>query len=326
MTYYLRLVNGTLTRSRRVRQILLLAGWALLFPNHLPAQSPYPRQFIPVDGKKISYTSFGLQTRRPGDPVLVFEAGFGAGSVQNFDCLYPALSKKYAIVSYDRNGEGQSAEDSTLVTDKDLCRRLHSFLAVIHVPPPYILIGHSLGGPYIRLFTSLYPKEVAGLVFIDPPDYVRTAKQQEELDRINPGSLELTRSHMEKTDLDTLLPPMQLHRNQRLLNTVFRNGYFAEYASLPPLPDIPVAILLTHNHRLQAIADSSRNGHTIAEEDAIRRFRIENYTSLIENNHNSFMMILPGYKHGVHTQDPQLVVEVIERVYRNAIKKPGEAN
>ena len=301
---------------RCFRLSLLFAGWVFLFPYRPMGQSPYPRQFIPVDGKKISYTSFGLKTRRPGDPVLVFEAGFSAGAVQNFACLYPALSKKYAGVSYDRNGEGQSAEDSTLVTDKDLCRRLHAFLGLVHVPPPYILIGHSLGGPYIRLFTSLYPNEVGGLVFIDPPNYVRTAKQQEELDRINPGSNELTRSHMEQTDSDTLLPPLQLHRNQRLLKTVFRDGYFAEYASLPPLPDIPVAVLLTHSHRLQAIPDSSRKGHTIAEEDAIRRFRIENYTNLIENNHNSFIMILPGYSHGVHTQDPELVVEVIERVYR----------
>jgi len=302
---------------------LLFAGWVLLFPYRPMGQSPYPRQFISVEGKKISYTGFGIKTRRQGEPVLVFEAGFGAGAVQNFACLYPALSKKYAVVSYDRNGEGQSAEDSTLVTDKDLCRRLHTFLAAIHVPPPYLLIGHSLGGPYIRLFTSLYPNEVRGLVFIDPPNYFRTAKQQEELDRINPGNLELIRSHMEKTNSDTLLPPLQLHRNQRLLNTVFRDGYFAEYASLPALPDIPVAVLLTHNHRLQAIPDSSRNGHTIAEEDAIRRHRLENYTSLIENNHNSFMMILPGYKHGVHTQDPELIVEVIERIYRKAVKKPG---
>jgi pimeloyl-ACP methyl ester carboxylesterase len=310
-------------KNRCFRLSLLFAGWVLLFPYRPLGQSPYPRQFIPVDGKKISYTSFGLKTRRPGDPVLVFEAGFGAGAVQNFACLYPALSKKYACISYDRNGEGQSAEDSTLVTDKDLCRRLHHFLDAIHAPPPYILIGHSLGGPYIRLFTSLYPNEVGGLVFIDPPNYVRTAKQQEELDRINPGSKALTRSHMEQTDSDSLLPPMQLHRNQRLLNTVFRDGYFAEYASLPSLRDIPVAVLLTHNHRLQGIPDSSRQGHTIAEEDAERRIRIENYTSLIENNHNSFIMLLPGYKHGVHTQDPELVVTVIERIYRKAVKKRG---
>ena len=303
---------------RCLRLMLLFAGGLLLFPYRPMGQSPYPRQFITVAGKKMSYTSFGLKTRRPGKPVLVFEAGLGAGGAKNFACLFPGLSKKYAGIGYDRNGEGQSEEDSTLMTDKDLCRRLHAFLDTLHVPPPYLLVGHSLGGPYIRLFTSLYPDAVAGLVFIDPPGFIRTAKQQEELDRINPGNKELIRSHMENTISDTLLPPLQLHRQQRLLNTVYRDGYFAEYASLPPLPDIPVAVLLTHNHRLQAIPDSSRNGHTIAEEDAIRRYRIENYTSMIENNHNSFIMILPGYKHGVHTQDPKLVVEVIERVYRKS--------
>jgi hypothetical protein len=87
-------------------------------------QSPYPRQFIPIDGKKISYTSFGLKTRRAGDPVLVFEAGFGAGLCRIFPVFFPPCQKN-------------------------------------NVPPPYILIGHSLGRPYIRLFTFLYSSPAA---------------------------------------------------------------------------------------------------------------------------------------------------------------------
>jgi hypothetical protein len=79
---------------RGFRLSLLFAGWVLLFPYRPMGQSPYPRQFIPVDGKKISYTSFGLKTRRPGDPVLVFEAGFGAKDIQLPKMHYVALGSK----------------------------------------------------------------------------------------------------------------------------------------------------------------------------------------------------------------------------------------
>src|SRR5262249_37856517 len=36
------------------------------------------------------------------------------------------------------------------------------------VPPPYLLVGYSFGGPYIRVFASMYPGEVCGMVFVDP--------------------------------------------------------------------------------------------------------------------------------------------------------------
>jgi pimeloyl-ACP methyl ester carboxylesterase len=41
--------------------------------------------------------------------------------------------------------------------------------------PPYVLVGHSIGVPYIMLYTLLYPTDVSGLVFVDGshPDQIR---------------------------------------------------------------------------------------------------------------------------------------------------------
>ena len=36
------------------------------------------------------------------------------------------------------------------------------------MPPPYVLVGHSLGGAYARRYAQLYPGEVAGLLFLEP--------------------------------------------------------------------------------------------------------------------------------------------------------------
>lgn len=49
----------------------------------------------------------------------------------------------------------------------DIVTDLHRLLAAARVPGPYVLVGHSLGGPIVRLYASAYPDEVAGLVLVD---------------------------------------------------------------------------------------------------------------------------------------------------------------
>jgi pimeloyl-ACP methyl ester carboxylesterase len=44
---------------------------------------------------------------------------------------------------------------------------LHSLLKAAEVAPPYILVGHSIGGLLVRLYTAEYPKDVLGLVLVD---------------------------------------------------------------------------------------------------------------------------------------------------------------
>jgi pimeloyl-ACP methyl ester carboxylesterase len=298
----------------------LSALWVAIIPLTFLGQSHYTRQYISVAGKKMSYESFGLKTCIPGNPVLVFEGGNLTSGAINFKGLFPALSKFTAGIGYDRNGEGESEEDSTLLTDKDLIRRLHAFLEAVHVAPPYILVGHSLGGPYIRLFTSLYPSEVAGLVFIDPADFMLTEQQDEEFKRVTHSNYEFMLQDIQKTADDTSVSTRIRHHEKRLLHTIFQNGYFHEYTSLAPLPDIPIAVLLAYNRPIPASPDTSAQlRQTKARVNAMNHFRIENYTAMIQNNHNSCVILLPGYGHFIHAQDPSLVVTVIERVYHKAL-------
>ena len=48
--------------------------------------------------------------------------------------------------------------------DRRGAAHLHTLLAKLEVPPPYVLAGHSWGGPIIHVFAATYPKEIAGLV------------------------------------------------------------------------------------------------------------------------------------------------------------------
>jgi pimeloyl-ACP methyl ester carboxylesterase len=312
---------------RSFRPALLSALWLFVFPLAQQAQSgvrqPYPgRQYITVAGKKMSYESFGLATRRPGSPVLVFEAGFSASGSLFFKNLFPALSKTNAGIGYDRNGEGGSEEDTTLATDEAIIRRQHAFLAALNVPSPYILVGHSLGGPYIRLFTALYPTEVAGLVFVDPPDFMLTDQQNEQIKTMSQdgsGVFEGAIRSWDNTAADTLNGPLTRHRARRMA-ALFRMGPWREYHSLAPLPDIPVVFLLAYHKPLNSITKTNP-----AKYNAADQFRLENFTAMIENNHHSAVVVLPGYTHFVTSEDPELVIAAIQRVCRNAMATKKEA-
>jgi pimeloyl-ACP methyl ester carboxylesterase len=297
--------------------VLLIPG----FPHNLQAQTHYARQYLTVAGKKMAYTRFGLADRRPGEPVVVFEGGFGVSGATGFSNLYPALSKFCTGIGYDRNGEGDSDEDSTIVTDADLIRRLHLLLGTAQVPPPYLLVGHSMGVAYIRLFTALYPKEVAGLLMIDGPDFMLTDQQDEQI-RILSGSGRGSKAwivpYQDSLANDTMLSLRVRHRVRRLADLFREKGVFWEYDSLPLLPHIPVGVLAAYNKHLDL---SGGDSGVLARAPIAQRFYFENYTGMIKSNPNSFVMLLPGYSHSIQGQDPELVIWAINRLFRDA--SPG---
>jgi pimeloyl-ACP methyl ester carboxylesterase len=101
-------------------------------------------------------------------PAVIFEAGNGRSS-EDWSKVQPEVAKFTLACSYDRVGLGKSSstagEPERRVDDK--IQDLHALLAKAEIPPPYILVGHSLGGLFVRRFTTIYPKEVVGMVLVD---------------------------------------------------------------------------------------------------------------------------------------------------------------
>ena len=105
--------------------------------------------------------------RAAATPAVILEGGFGTG-IASWSTVQREIAKFAQVVSYDRAGLGQSEPGPKPRDAKQIATELHAALQKAGIKPPYVLVGHSLGGPFVRVFASMYPSEIAGLVLIDP--------------------------------------------------------------------------------------------------------------------------------------------------------------
>ena len=98
--------------------------------------------------------------------AVVLESGVGVTSA-GWAWVRPEIERFAQVVSYDRSGIGWSEEGARRPDARGAAEQLRAALAGAGVPGPYVLVGHSLGGEYARVFAGLYPEEVAGIVLLD---------------------------------------------------------------------------------------------------------------------------------------------------------------
>ena len=144
--------------------------------NGLGASSQTGR-LIDVGGHRLYIECTGT-----GSPVVVLQSGLGESS-SYWGRIAPALAPSTTVCAYDRAGHGRS---DTVAAPQDgiaLATDLHTMLERADVPGPYVLVGHSSGGPYVRAFAARYPDQIAGMVLLDAqpadaftvlPDYPTT--------------------------------------------------------------------------------------------------------------------------------------------------------
>ena len=101
-----------------------------------------------------------------GGPAVVLQAGLGASS-SSWGTIAPSIATTTTVCAYDRAGHGRSDEAAGPQDGIALATDLHTLLERAGIPAPYVLVGHSSGGAYVRVFAAQYPAEVAGMVLLD---------------------------------------------------------------------------------------------------------------------------------------------------------------
>jgi pimeloyl-ACP methyl ester carboxylesterase len=134
-----------------------------------------PRQIAVVDGRRLAYVRLG-----EGTPPIVFLAGAGM-DIDSWFKVLPGVATFGTVIAVDRLGVGKSDRPTVPQTGGIIVADLRTLLAQAGVPPPYVLVGHSLGGLHVELFARLHPDEVAGVVLVE------AASPEEAMDTPRPG-------------------------------------------------------------------------------------------------------------------------------------------
>jgi pimeloyl-ACP methyl ester carboxylesterase len=119
---------------------------------------------LTIDGRQMY-----IDCRGTGSPSVVFESGYGGG-VDDWSEVFDLGVSTPRMCAYDRAGIGWSDPwmDLERFTPADVVSDLHALLLAANVPPPYVLVGHSLGGLFLPVFAATYPSETAALILVDP--------------------------------------------------------------------------------------------------------------------------------------------------------------
>jgi pimeloyl-ACP methyl ester carboxylesterase len=129
----------------------------------VPEQTAPPPlgQLIDIGGRRLH-----LHCAGKGQPTVVVENGSSGFSVEWVPVL-AKVSKFTRICTYDRAGFAWSDPGPSINTVEQTMDDLHLLLRTASIPPPYILVGHSIGGMLIRAYQRRYPGEIVGMVLVD---------------------------------------------------------------------------------------------------------------------------------------------------------------
>jgi pimeloyl-ACP methyl ester carboxylesterase len=157
-------------------------------------------ELVPLAGHR-----FEVASARPADAraVVVFENG-SRETMDTWSAVLSQLPRDVAAFTYNRAGYGRSEPGTGARDGRAIVEELRQLLRTQGLAPPYVLVGHSLGGLYVQLFARQHPEEVRGLVLVDAvypgiikrpeefPLYTRVAKHlflgsavEAEIDRIH---------------------------------------------------------------------------------------------------------------------------------------------
>jgi pimeloyl-ACP methyl ester carboxylesterase len=285
-------------------------------------------ELIPVNGHNIEVIANGMENNQKGRPVIVFENGRGT----DFEYWLPVIkevSKGNATFAYNRPRIGSSEDDNQIPTIDHITELLHQLLLAKGLQPPYLFVGHSWGAAYIRCFASFYPDEIAGLIFIDPHDFVK---------KPGGGKLPYQEIGLTDTQIDSLFNsydkwadeymaqgPKFVVEEMKAQREFSKSGF--ELINRNPLPDVPVHFVVAGGYPLNP-------ENTPSLYDREKMFRIDkaiqmkSWIELINPLTYGKLLYCSKCGHMIQIDDPDLVISSIKLALldyekiRNA-NKPG---
>jgi len=266
------------------------------------------QRLVKVNDQHFNVNTKGFENRKAATPVLVFENGMGVG-LGNWDTIFDELSKSAPVFTYDRANVEKSDKDYQLPTTKRVADNLRGILKALKIKPPYVLVGHSMGGLYARAFAGYYPTDVAGLVFIDPADFTETKQDWNQIFR----TIGVPEKRIDEMIHNRLYTPSKVDSlyygiwSESQILSELRRTDFSEIKKLP-LPDVPIYFFMGGKFEVPLERRSKDYDHesffTERTHVNIERWRRFIYSS----DKGGSLIYLSKSGHFVHRDDPKAVI------------------
>jgi pimeloyl-ACP methyl ester carboxylesterase len=257
-----------------------------------------------------------LECRGTGSPTVVLEAGYRSpATVWSDDLVQPEMPRMMVfegvasftrVCIYERPGVAGVIDDVLHPSRSDAIPQpraaesvvagLHALLQAAGVPGPYVLVGHSLGGMFVRLYAATYPDQVSGLVLVDAwyegLENLLTPTQWEAYVRLN----------------SEVPPELAGYRKYETLDFAAASATMRRAAAASPLRPMPLAVL-AKAHPFGVPEDQL--GFSPAALDAAWRAAQEQLATLALHARS---VVATESAHYIQLQQPALVIEAIRQV------------
>jgi pimeloyl-ACP methyl ester carboxylesterase len=156
--------------------IAVAAGAAYEFLARQSAIRDFPARgrLVAIGGRRIH-----IDCRGTGTPIAVLESGLDTNGSISWSAIHDQVAQFTRACAYDRAGIMWSDPSSGPRDADAVATDLHDTLVAAQESGPYVMVGHSMGGPYIMTFTKLFGAAVVGLVFVDASHPDQVTKMQE---------------------------------------------------------------------------------------------------------------------------------------------------
>ena len=214
---------------------------------------------------------------------VVFENGLRA-TVESWSKVIDLLPESVAVFAYNRPGYGKSQEAAPPRDGGTIVEELRQVLKQKGLKPPYILVGHSLGGLYMQLFAKRHPNEVGGVVLVDSL-FPGLVKKPEDFPFLTRSAKRLFFSNTVNNEIDL----------------IYQTG--AEVLSLAPIDDKPIVLLI-----------NKPKGSTAIPVD-FGAFNLDRQTAAsIRNLYPKAVRVVADSDHQMQSKDPKEVIQAINEV------------
>jgi pimeloyl-ACP methyl ester carboxylesterase len=230
-----------------------------------------------------------------GAPTVVFDSGHGVQPFGWYGSM-TVVSEQVRACVYSRLGIGRSDPPPRPHTPIDMAMELGELLAASGEAPPFVLVGHSLGGINIRLYAREHREDVAGFVFVDPSH----EDQFRDLEAVLPGALQQMGGATQHESVEGMT------------FEAFEAGLEAVREGNRSLGDVPVVVL---NAALEETVAFVLSAPDEASKRLVRA-KHERYARLAALSPNSVQVMARKSGHMIPFDQPDLVARAVLEVVR----------